>query len=464
MTTMWVGAFKKGNEIMNNMKLSRRGFLSTGITTGFAFSILPSHVLGLNGQTPPSGRLNIGCIGIGGQGSGVTRELATLPNATIAALCDVDTAYAAHTVKQYPNRPFYTDYRVMLEKEKNLDTVMIATPDHWHAPISLAAMLRGKHVYVEKPMAHTIEEARVMGKVAAETKVVTQMGNNGHGGEGLRLTKEWIDAGAIGTVKEVHVWSDRPGTFWNTQGKRRPTETLPVPATLDWDLWQGPAPKHAYHPDYVPRKWRGWFDYGCGALGDMMVHNADPAWYVLDLGAPESVEAVTSETNPDSFPLWSIVTWHFAAKGKRGAVTLTWYDGGKLPPPPPGMEPDRTLNDNGIYFVGDKGVILCPGWSGAPRLVPERAMATFVRPEKTIPRSLGHRKEWVEACLAGKPEDAKAGFWYSAPFTEALLVGVLPIRLGKKIEWNAATMRATNAPEADALIHKAYRTGFELPS
>jgi len=449
---------------MTELKLSRRGFLSTGIKAGFAFSILPGHVLGLSGQTPPSGRLNIGCIGIGGQGSGVTRDLAALPNVNIAALCDVDAAYAAHTVKQYPGRPLYTDYRVMLEKEKGLDAVMVATPDHWHAPIALAAMRLGKHVYVEKPLAHTIEEARLMGKAAAETKVVTQMGNNGHGGEGLRLTKEWIDAGAIGAVKEVHVWSDRPGTFWNTQGRRRPSETPPVPATLDWNLWQGPAPEHAYHPDLAPRKWRGWFDYGCGALGDMMVHNADPAWYVLDLGAPDAVEAVTSETNPDSFPLWSIVTWHFAAKGTRGAVKLTWYDGGKLPPPPPGMEPDRKLNDNGIYFVGDKGVILCGGWSGAPRLVPESAMASFVRPEKTIPRSPGHRKEWVEACLAGKPEDAKAGFWYSAPFTEALLVGVLPIRLGKKIEWDAAAMRARNAPEADALIRKAYRTGFGLPS
>lgn len=447
---------------MPSTTVSRRQFAAAGAAAAFGFSILPRHVLGAPGVTAPSGRLNIGCIGVGGQGAGVTKELASFANVNIAALCDVDEAHAAHTFKQYPGRPIYKDYRVMLEKEKGLDAVMVATPDHWHAPISLAAMRLGKHVYVEKPMSHTIEEARLMGNVAAETKVVTQMGNNGHGGEGLRLTKEWLDAGAIGAVKEVHVWSDRPGKFWDTQGRRCPAGAPPVPPTLDWNLWQGPAKERAYHPDYVPRKWRGWYDYGCGALGDMMVHNADPAWYALDLGAPDAVEAVTSETNPDSFPLWSIVTWHFAAKGRRGPVKLTWYDGGKQPPPPPGLEADRKLDDNGIYFVGDKGAMLCGGWSGAPRLVPESAMKDFARPEKTLARSVGHRKEWVEACLAGKPEDAKAGFWYSAPFTEALLVGVLPVRLGKRIEWDAAAMRAKNAPEAEALIRKAYRKGFEL--
>jgi predicted dehydrogenase len=351
----------------------------------------------------------------------------------------------------------------MLEKEKGLDAVMVATPDHWHAPISIAAMKLGKHVYCEKPLAHTIEETRIMAKIAAEMKVVTQMGNTGHASEGLRLTKEWIDAGAIGAVKEVQVWSDRPGKFWDSQGMRRPTETPPVPATLDWNQWQGPAAERAYHPLYVPRKWRGWFDYGCGALGDMMVHNADPAWYALDLGAPEAVEAQTAETNPDSFPLWSIVTWHFAAKGNRGPVKLTWYDGGKQPAPPPGFSADRTIGDNGIIFLGDKGSIIAPGWCGTPRLVPESAMKSFVMPPRSIARSPGHRKEWVEACLAGKPEDAKANFAYAAPYTEALLVGVLPIRLGKRIEWDSAAMKATNAPEADTMIRKTYRQGFELP-
>lgn len=195
-----------------------------------------------------------------------------------------------------------------------------------------------------------------------------------------------------------------------------------------------------------------------------MVHNADPAWYALDLGAPVSVEATSSQTNTDSFPVWSIVTWHFAAKGSRGPVKLVWYDGGKLPPPPPGLEEGRKLGDNGIYFVGDKGAILGGGWSKSPRLVPETSMKAFTRPDKTIKRSVGHRKEWVDACIAGKPMDAQAGFWYSAPFTESLLVGVLPIRLGGRIEWNAEAMQVTNNPAAEAFVRKAYRKGFELPS
>ncbi len=218
---------------------------------------------------PPSRKLRIGCVGIGGQGDGVTAELATFENVEIAALCDVDDKYAARNIKKYPGRPLYKDYRVMLDKEKGLDAVMVGTPDHWHAPISIAAMQLGKHVYCEKPLAHSVEEARLMARVARETGVVTQMGNQGHAGEGLRLTKEWIDAGAIGRISEVHVWSDRPGKFWQTQGRLRPTDTPPVPAGLDWNLWLGPAKERPYHPDYCPRQWRGWIDFGCGALGDI---------------------------------------------------------------------------------------------------------------------------------------------------------------------------------------------------
>ncbi len=441
---------------------TRRDFIATGAAV-LGFNIIPRHVLGAPGAPPPSEKLNIGCVGIGGQGGGVTRDLATFANVHIAALCDVERKHEATMAKAYPGRPFYTDYREMLSAEKGLDAVMVGTPDHWHAPISIAAMKLGKHVYCEKPLAHTIEETRIMARVAAETKVVTQMGNTGHASEGLRLTKEWIDAGAIGEIGEVHVWSDRPGTYWDSQGRARPTEKLPVPDTLDWNQWQGAAPEHDYHPLYVPRKWRGWYDYGCGALGDMMVHNADPAWFALDLGAPIAVEAQTSATNADSFPLWSVVTWHFAAKAGRGPVRLTWHDGGKRPAPPPGFDPARKIGDNGILFLGDKGSIIAPGWCGTPRIVPESQMRSFKLPPRSLARSPGHREEWVVACLAGKPEDAKANFAYAAPYTEALLTGVLPIRLGKRIDWDSAAMKAVNAPEADALIRKSYRKGFELP-
>jgi len=446
---MFTDSMKTRRQLLKNTTLTAAGLCLSGCVTRPA----PRRVMA-------NSKLHVGCIGIGGQGGGVTAELATFDNVHIAALCDVDDKYAAGTIRKYPGRPVYKDFRVMLEKEKDLDAVMIATPDHWHVPIALAAMQLGKHVYCEKPLAHTVEEVRLMGAVARKTGVVTQMGNNGHGGEGLRQTKEWIDAGAIGAVREVHVWSDRPGKWWQTQGRRRPSDTPPVPPTLDWNMWLGPAAERPYHPDYVPRQWRGWIDFGCGALGDMAVHNADPAFYALDLGAPDWVDAESSPTNPDSFPVWSILTYHFPAKGRRGAVTMKWYDGGKLPPVPAGMSA-AALGDNGIYFVGDRGVILCGGWSGPPKLVPDRA--GFVPPPKTIPRSVGHRREWVDACFSGRPQDAKAGFWYSAPFTEALLVGLLPIHVGKRIEWNAATMQATNAPEAGKFIRKQYRAGFDLP-
>lgn len=443
--------------------LNRRRFLAgtAGLVAGF--QIVPRHVIGGPGFTPPSEKLTIGAIGIGGQGGGDLADLFGSGLVNVAALCDVDLDHGAGSIKKHPDAKLYRDYRKLLENQKDIEAVLIATPDHVHAPASIMAMRAGRHVYVEKPLAHTIGEARAMQVVAKETGRVTQMGNQGHAGEGLRLTREWIQAGAIGKVTEVHVWSDRPGKFWDTHGRTKPTDTPAVPKNLDWDLWLGPAAERAYHPDYCPRKWRGWFDFGCGALGDMAVHNADPAFYALDLTAPDWVEAETSPINRDSFPVWSIITYHFPARGDQPAVKMVWYDGGKLPPRPPGVEETRNIGDNGIYFVGDKGTILAGGWSGTPRLVPETAMKEFKIPERTIPRcTVGHRREWIEACKAGKPEDAKSGFYYSAPFTESLLVGVLAIRLGKRIEWDSAKLKATNCPEADALIHKTYRQGFGI--
>jgi predicted dehydrogenase len=450
---------KKQNQTSNqqNRKLSRRDFMGSAAAAVAAFTIVPRHVLGQAGNRPPSEKLNIAGIGVGGQGGG---DIDNVSSENIVALCDVDQEKAGGTFKKFPNAKVYRDYRQMLEKEnKNIDAVVIATPDHNHAPAAIMAMRMGKHIYVEKPMAHTIYEARKMAEVARQMKVVTQMGNQGHAGEGLRLTYEFIQDGAVGKVNTVHIWSDRP--IW-PQGIDRPTDTPPVPPTLDWDLWLGPAPQRPYNPAYVPFKWRGWWDFGCGAMGDMAVHNADPAFFCLNLGAPIAAEAETSGVNNETFPKWQIITYYFMARGNQPAVKLIWYDGGKMPPRPPELEPDRKLEDNGIMFVGDKGTILCGGWAGAPRIIPESKMKEYKKPAKTLPRSPGHHKEWIQACKDNNPKGALAGFDYSGPFTEALLVGNLAVRLGKKIGWDAKNMKVPNAPEADKYINKEYRKGWVI--
>jgi predicted dehydrogenase len=437
--------------------MKRRRFLQTAATLAVGIHIVPRHVLGM-GQTPPSDKLNIAGVGIGGQGGGVLNDM---KSENIVALCDVDWAKAAGTFQAFPNAERYKDYRVMLEKRTDIDAVMIATPDHMHAPIALAALRAGKHVYVEKPMAHTIEETRVMTTVARETGLVTQMGNNGHAGEGLRLTREWIQAGAIGPVREVHGWSDRAGNWWK-QPAERPTEKLTVPADLDWDLWLGCAPQRPYHNAYHPFAWRGWFDFGTGALGDMAVHNLDPAFYALDLGAPLAAQVQDSGLGRETYAAWQIITFEFAARETQPALKMVWYDGGKRPAKPDDLADEADLSDNGILFIGERGSMLCDGWSGPPRLFPESRREKFQRPPKTIPRSRGHRAEWIQACKDKRPEDAKAGFAYSGPFTEALLVGNLAARLQQRIEWDSANLSARNAPEAEPLIRKSYRAGFGI--
>jgi predicted dehydrogenase len=437
--------------------MRRRRFLKATAAAVVGFQLVPRHVLG-QGQTPPSEKLNIAGVGAGGQGGGVLNDL---KSENIVALCDVDESRAAGSFNAFPQAARFKDYRIMLEKRKDIDAVMIATPDHMHAPITLAALRAGKHVYVEKPMAHTIEEARIMTRVARETGLVTQMGNNGHAGEGLRLTREWIQAGAIGSVREIHGWSDRAGGWWK-QPAERPADTPPVPSNLDWNVWLGAAPERPFHSAYHPVRWRGWFDFGTGALGDMAVHNLDPAFYALDLGAPTAAGCESSPLARETYPAWQILTLEFAAAGGRPALLMRWYDGGKMPPTPEDVGDEMDLADNGIYFVGDQGTMVCGGWSGTPRLFPASRREAFTLPPKTIPRSPGHRAEWVLACKAGRPEMAQAGFAYSGPFTEALLVGNLATRLQRRIEWDSAELRATNAPEAEPLIRKSYRAGFGL--
>ena len=448
------------------IKISRRDFMGAAAAVA-AFTFVPKRVLAGSG----SNKLNIAGIGVGGRGAG---DLEAVESENIVALCDVDLDRARDTIKKYPKARVYRDFRKMLDEEaKNIDAVVIGAPDHIHAPAAIRAMKMGKHVYCEKPMAHTIFEAREMTRVARETGVVTQMGNQGHGGEGLRLYWEFIHDGAIGTVHEVHVWSDRAGTAdrpWWPQGIDRPKGSVPVPEGLDWDLWLGPARWRPYakFPDgrggeatYCPFNWRGWWDFGCGAIGDMAVHNADPAFFSLDLDAPTAVEAETSGVNNETLPVSNIIRFDFPARGDRPAIKLTWYDGGNLPPVPAELE-GRRLDGNGILFVGDKGKLLGPSHAGAPRLIPESRMKEYGRPPRKLPRSPGHHEEWIAACKAGKPEDAKSGFWYAGLFTEALLVGNLAVRLQKRVEWDSKTMRSPNCPEADNYITKFYRVGWTL--
>jgi predicted dehydrogenase len=431
-----------------------------------AVTIVPRHVLGGPGQTPPSEKLNLAGVGVGAQGGWDLRQLA---GQNIVALADVDWDYAARTFKEHPQARKYKDFRKMLDEEKSIDAVVIGTPDHNHAVVTMAAMKRGKHVYCEKPLTRTVHEARAVTLAARETKVATQMGNQGMASEGNRLINEWIMDGAIGQVREVHVWTDRPTRggnkklFW-PQGVERPTDRPPVPATLDWDVWLGPAPWRPYNPAYVPFRWRGWWDFGSGGLGDMGIHNIAPVFSALDLHAPTSIYASSTPVYEETLPMASIVHYEFPARGSLPPVTLHWYDGGLLPPRPPEFEEGLNLvcNDAGVIFVGDKGKMFVEGEGGrSPRLIPDSRMRDYKRPSKSLPRSIGHHKEWVEACKGRGT--TRSNFDFAGPLTEAVLLGTLCVRLGgHKLNWDTANLKFTNSDAANALINPPYRQGWSL--
>jgi len=441
----------------NNTKISRRRFMSSAAGVA-AFTIVPRHVLGGPGQTPPSEKLNIAGIGVGGRGGS---DIGAVSNGNnIVALCDVDEKQASGTFKKFPDAKVYKDFRRMLEKEeKNIDAVVVATPDHIHAVASMMAIKMGKHVYTEKPLTHSVYEARKLTAAARKYKVATQMGNQGRAGDGMRLICEWIWDGAIGDVREVHAWTNRP--IW-PQGIGRPEDTPPVPATLDWDLWLGPAPERPYNPAYMPFKWRGWWDFGTGALGDMACHIIDAPFLALKLGYPTSVRAVSTEVNNETAPLASVIEYQFPARGGMPPVKLVWYDGELRPPLPADAKPGRRLGsrNGGTLFVGDKGNLACGCYGRSPRLVPETMMKEYQRPAETLPRSVGHHKEWIEACKGGKP--AGSNFDYSGPLTETVLLGNLAIRSGKPLEWDGANMKVTNVPEANDYVRREYRKGWTL--
>jgi len=449
---------------VKDKQLTRRDFV--GAAAGVAaFTVVPRHVLGGAGQTPPSEKLNIAGIGVGGRGAG---NMQALESQNIVALCDVDWRNARGTFKRYPDARQYKDFRVMLDKEdKNIDAVMVATADHCHAPASLAAIRRGKHVYCEKPLTHTVYEARLMAEEARKHNVATQMGNQGQAEDGVRRLCEMIWAGAIGPVREVHVWTDRPinGTnkwYW-PQGVERPAETPPAPETLDWDLWLGPAPVRPYNPAYVPFKWRGWWDFGTGALGDIGCHAIDPVFRALKLGYPASVEACCTLVNHETYPVAARVSYEFPARGELAPVVLHWYDGGMRPPRPAELEDSRRLGTNGALFIGDKGKIL----NG--RLIPEARQKEFGAPPQKLERSPGHHQEWIDACKGGKPAGSNFPD-HAGLLAQVVLMGNIALRpvlkedkyFGTKLLWDAKQFKFTNVPEANQFLTKEYRAGWGL--
>lgn len=450
--------------------ISRGDFLAGTAAAVTMFTLVPRHVLGGPGFLAPSDTLNIAGIGIGGMGKNNIRSCAE-GGENIVALCDVDRDYAAPVFKEYPKAKVYTDYRKMLDKQKDIDAVIIATPDHTHAVIAMEAMRAGKHVYVQKPLTHSVAETRMLTEAARKYKVATQMGNQGHSGEGVRLICEWIWDGAIGEVREVHAWTDRPGRgsrfgahyHWIQGIAERPKETPRVPRGLKWDLWLGPAPYRPYHPAYVRKIWRGWWDFGTGALGDMACHVIDPVFTALKLGYPTTVEARSTKVNSETGPLASMIYFQFPARGKLPPVKLTWYDGGMMPPRPDELEPARRMGNgkSGVIFVGDKGKLMCGEYGDNPRLIPESRMQDYERPPKTLSRVNGtHEQDWIDACKGGEP--ACSNFDYSGPLSETVLMGNLAIRSEGQLDWDGPNMKVTNVEAANQYVRREYREGWAL--
>ncbi len=465
-------------------RLTRRHFLRTASLGGAAMTVVPRHVLGGPRLVPPSEKINVAIVGAGGQGRTNMRELFRQPDAQVIAVADpiehMDLAafyfrgvagrlpVKAEAEKHYGQKTphfkvaAYEDFREMLEKEKALDAIVCSTPDHLHACVSVVAMRAGKHVYCEKPLTHNVWEARLMARVARETGVATQMGNQGHSGDGIRQTYEWIHAGVIGPVREVHAWTS--ASRWNKKYYAGKPPSEPVPAGINWDLWVGPrdSARYPYSSAYTPVTWRDYWAFGTAPIGDFFCHNFDAPCWVLDLKAPTSIEAYgAGGVDAEMAPPGGIYYYEFPARGTMPPVKFTWYDGGMRPSRPAGLEPEDRLGagGNGTLFIGDKGMITCPGWAGEPRLLPGARMDDFQRPPKTLPRSKGHHRDWLDACKGGPP--ASAHFEYGAALTEVGLLGLVALRVGKKMEWDAAAMKSPNCPEADRYLKGTYRPGWE---
>jgi predicted dehydrogenase len=448
---------------MSNSAIHRRDFVAAAASAA-ALSIVPRHVLGGANQTAPSEKLNIAGIGVGGMGK---HNVSQVESENIVALCDVDHNHAAGMFKKYPDAKVHTDFREMLQKQPDVDAVVIATPDHTHAVISMAAIKAGKHVYCQKPLTHDVYEARALADAAREAGVATQMGIQGHSTEGVRQIYEWITDGAIGQIREVDAWCSLSyypwgHAGWSSRWGVRPDDTPPVPDALDWDLWIGPAPMRPYHPAYHPAVWRCWWDFGSGMMGDRGAHTLDPVFWALNLGAPKSVEATSMGGSKDTHPLAAIIGFEFPARGELPPVKLTWYDGLRAPRPAE-LEEGRMMGDRegGVIFKGTKGKLMCGTYGNVARLIPESRMKEYERPPKTLPRVPDcHEQDWVRACKGGPP--AGANFDYSGPLTEMCTLGNVAKRVDSRIVWDAEKFEITNLPEANQYVRKTYREGWSL--
>ncbi len=445
----------------SSRKTSRRQFVKSATGAIAAFTIVPRHVLG-QGYTPPSEKLNVACIGISGRG-GASRNGVRHEN--IVALCDVDTRRAGEVFAKYPKAKAYRDYRKLFdEMGEQIDAVTVATPDHTHAVIAMEAIKRGKHLYCEKPLAHSIHEVRALRQAAREHKVVTQLGNQGHSFDTIRTFCEWIWDGAIGNVTEVHAAC---ASAYSTIGQLpKLGEKHEVPEELNWDLWLGPAQYRPYHPLYLPGSWRRWMAFGCGVIGDWVCHVVDPVFWALDLGAPTTIQAQAKNYDPkahgETFPGGTTVTYEFPAKGGRGPVKLVWFDGAEKIPRPDDLEPGRKVPGTGAIVIGDKGKITYGSHgAGGVRIFPETKMKAYQQPARKLQRVPDHFVDWLRAVKSGGV--AGSNFDYGGPLTEIALLGVIGIKhLGQKLEWDTENRRFTNCDEANACLNPPYRQGWTL--
>jgi predicted dehydrogenase len=455
-------------------RTTRRQFLREAGLTGIGFWVAGGLTAAQNQPRSPLEKFNVACIGVGGKGSSDTDHAGKLAN--VLALCDVDDRPLDGKAEKFPKARKYNDYRKMFEElAKDIDAVTVSTPDHSHAPASMMAMRLKKHVYTQKPLTWSVAEARALRRAAKEFGVATQMGNQGSATDGLRSAVELIQAGVIGPVREAHVWTDRCGGYWKQAPDltARPKETEDIPKYVHWDLFLGPAPERPYSKLYHPFAWRGWRDFGTGALGDMACHTANMAYRALKLGLPTSVSAENSAVNPETYQQWATITYNFPARGELPPVKLVWWEGmkdGKRHLPPPELLKGEKPTNSGSLLIGEKGTLYSPNDYGAAFvLLPRKDFEGYQKPPKTLPRKVEKmdidefmKYEWLEAAKAGRPENAYSNFEIASMLTETMLLGNVAILAGEKIEYDGNDMKVPNCPKAEHFLGRRYRQGWTL--